>query len=75
MGGILRFIAAIITWVAVTVGFGATLASRGGTRVLPTATLPVPQLLEEDTSWQTPTPVSGVTAARRPTPPPRQRNP
>ena len=75
LGGILRFIAAIITWVAVTVGFGATLATRGGTRVMRTATLPVALPVEEETSWQTPTPVSGVTAARRPTPPPRQRNP
>ena len=76
LGGILRFIAAVITWVAATVGFGATLASRGGTRVMRTATLPLPEPVVDDMSWQTPTPVSGVTAARRPTPPPPgQRKP
>lgn len=65
VGGLVRFICMVVTWVAVTAGFGATLASRGGTRALH------PPLLEEiepidDLSWQTPTPVSGVAAARRP---------
>ncbi len=67
LGGLLRFIVMVVTWVAATAGFGATLASRGGTRS------PHPPMLEEiepvdDLSWQTPTPVSGVAAARRPTP-------
>jgi hypothetical protein len=66
LGGLLRFIIMVVTWVAATAGFGATLASRGGTRAL------YPPMLEEiepvdDLSWQTPTPVSGVAAARRPT--------
>jgi hypothetical protein len=66
LGGLLRFIVMVVTWAAATAGFGATLASRGGTRALH------PPMLEEiapvdDLSWQTPTPVSGVAAARRPT--------
>lgn len=71
-GALLRLVAAMVTWVAVTVGFGATLASRGGTRA-PSGHVPPPQVppLVTDASWQTPTPVSGVAAARRPTPPPR----
>lgn len=72
LGAVLRLLAAMVTWVALTVGFGATLASRGGTRApggrVPASTVP-PTI--SDTSWQTPTPVSGVAAARRPTPPPR----
>ncbi|HXE59354.1 MAG TPA: hypothetical protein VN607_01560 [Gemmatimonadaceae bacterium] len=71
-GALLRLVAAMVTWVAVTVGFGATLASRGGTRApgrMPPPREPLAPI--PDTSWQTPTPVSGVAAARRPTPPPR----
>ena len=74
IGGLLKLVSAALTWVAVTVGFGATILSRGGTRV-PGATMidaPVP---EDEASWQTPTPVSGVAAARRPTPAPRPREP
>lgn len=54
-----------ITWVAVTAGFGATLLSRVGARpvrVSVVASAPVDQY-----AWATPTPVSGVAAARRPT--------
>lgn len=72
LGALLRLVAAMVTWVAVTVGFGATLASRGGTRTpggrVPPAPLAAPI---SDAGWETPTPVSGVAAARRPTPPPR----
>ncbi|MGH7647408.1 MAG: hypothetical protein ACREND_04785 [Gemmatimonadaceae bacterium] len=72
LGALLRLIAAMVTWVAVTVGFGATLASRGGTRAPGRAPAPrVPPPPAPDSGWQTPTPVSGVAAARRPTPPPR----
>jgi hypothetical protein len=72
LGGLVRFIVAVLTWVALTAGFGATLASRGGTRS------PASPALEElesadDLSWQTPTPVSGVAAARRPTAAERER--
>jgi hypothetical protein len=54
-----------VTWVAVTAGFGATLLSRVGARpvrVSVVASMPVDQY-----AWATPTPVSGVAAARRPT--------
>ena len=72
LGALLRLVAAMVTWVAVTVGFGATLASRGGTRAPGHAPAPrVPPPVIPDAGWQTPTPVSGVAAARRPTPPPR----
>jgi hypothetical protein len=71
LGGIVRLCAAAITWVALTVGFGAALLTRGGTRE-PSGIVPPapPAPLEEDASytWDTPTPVSGVAAARRPTP-------
>jgi hypothetical protein len=72
LGGLVRFIVAVLTWVALTAGFGATLASRGGTR---SPTLPAFEELEpaDDLSWQTPTPVSGVAAARRPTAAERER--
>lgn len=74
LGGLVRFLVATVTWAALTVGFGATLASRGGTRSPPTPPAPVPPPAE-DYAWQTPTPVSGVAAARRPTPAPRSREP
>ncbi len=72
LGGLVRFIVAVLTWVALTAGFGATLASRGGTR---TPARPAFEELEraDDLSWQTPTPVSGVAAARRPTATERER--
>ncbi len=65
LGGLVRFVCMVLTWVAATAGLGATLASRGGTRS------PRQPMLEEiepadELSWQTPTPVSGVAAARRP---------
>jgi uncharacterized membrane protein YbaN (DUF454 family) len=67
-GPLLRVVAAIITWVAVTAGAGAVILSRGGTRrvVIEPAKLEI----EDSRSWETPTPVSGVVAARRPTPAP-----
>jgi hypothetical protein len=72
LGGLVRFIVTVLTWVALTVGFGATLASRGGTRTGAARELEEPELVD-DLSWQTPTPVSGVAAARRPTPAERER--
>ena len=71
VGDMVRVGAIALTWVAVTVGFGATLASRAGTRrdVTPEPAAPP----EEEYLWQTPTPVSGVAAARRPTPAPGPR--
>lgn len=72
LGGLVRFIVAVLTWVALTVGFGATLASRGGTRSATPISFEEPAPAD-DLSWQTPTPVSGVAAARRPTPADRER--
>ena len=64
---ILRGIAVAITWVAATAGLGAAVISRGGTRRQAAAT---PELasVNDMPAWQTPTPVTGVVAARRPTP-------
>lgn len=65
---VLRGIAFAVSWVAVTVGLGAALMSRAGTKRLDAreraaaARRPAP----EDLAWQTPTPVTGVAAARRP---------
>lgn len=66
IGGILRVLAATVSWVAITAGFGAVILSRGGQR-RPQAALDEPAL-QDIASWQTPTPVGGVAAARRPTP-------
>ena len=62
MGVLARLVALALTWVAATVGVGAVVRSRGGRRVEdrePTSETAVPL-------WQTPTPVGGVVAARRP---------
>jgi hypothetical protein len=50
------------TWAAITIGLGAAILSRAGThRKVAGGTRPV-----ELASWQTPTPLTGVAAARRP---------
>jgi signal transduction histidine kinase len=75
---VVRAVALAVTWVAGTAGFGAALLSRAGTRGLrPTpaaraavGTMPVDR--GGVPVWQTPTPLTGIVAARRPTPvPPR----
>ena len=63
---IIRLVAAVFTWVAVTAGFGAVILSRVGSRRIEARA--EPEVVLDDLSWQTPTPVSGVAAARRPTP-------
>jgi hypothetical protein len=68
-GGAMRIVALLITWVAATVGLGATIVSRGGTADVDEPAPPVTRTAELE--WQTPTPVAGVAAARRPTPAPR----
>ncbi len=68
-GATVRIIAVLLTWVAATVGFGATILSRGGTAETARPSIPVTRTAELE--WQTPTPVAGVAAARRPTPAPR----
>lgn len=60
-----RMIAIAVTWVAATAGLGAAVISRGGVR---RAVAPAARRAMNSSSWATPTPVSGVTAARRPTP-------
>ena len=61
---VLRAVALAGSWVALTFGLGATILTRSGTRG--------DQLRDrrprsaDDLSWQTPTPVTGVVAARRP---------
>lgn len=53
-----------ISWVAATAGFGATLLSRVGMRpVRASASREIPV---DQYAWATPTPVTGVAAARRP---------
>jgi hypothetical protein len=60
-----RMVAVAVTWVAATAGLGAAVISRGGVR---RTTAPAAQRALNTASWATPTPVAGVTAARRPTP-------
>lgn len=63
-GSILRAVALAGSWVALTFGLGATILTRAGTlRDGDRARRPRPA---DDLSWQTPTPVTGVVAARRP---------
>jgi hypothetical protein len=62
--GILRAIAFVITCVAATAGLGAAILSRAGTRrEIPAG---APASAPDPVGWQTPTPVTGVAAARRP---------
>lgn len=64
VGSVLRAVALAGCWVAVTFGLGATILTRAGTRRdgdRQRASRPADEL-----SWQTPTPVTGVVAARRP---------
>jgi hypothetical protein len=67
VGGILRVAAFALTWVGTTAGLGAAIISRGGTR-REEEVEPPPSKSVDELSWMTPTPVTGVVAARRPTP-------
>jgi hypothetical protein len=71
IGGVLRGIAFAVSWVAATAGLGAAILSRAGTRrdapLAAPASRPAPPPAMD---WQTPTPIGGVVAARRPTPAP-----
>lgn len=63
VGSVLRAVALAGSWVAATFGLGATILSRAGTqRDVGRTTAKV----VDEMSWQTPTPVTGVAAARRP---------
>ena len=58
---VVRAAALAATWAAITLGLGAAILSRAGThRRVAAGTRPV-----ELASWQTPTPLTGVMAARR----------
>ncbi len=64
-GGMLARIAAVaITWVAASAGLGAALMARGGVRRVH---LHVARAEVSPEGWQTPTPIGGIVAARRPT--------
>ena len=65
IGSVLRAVALAGSWVALTLGLGATLITRAGTRREGEARKLSPMPVS-DMSWQTPTPVTGVVAARRP---------
>lgn len=60
-----------LTWVAATAGFGAALLSRAGTAQLRRPARREPDLAPVDRGgvpvWQTPTPITGIVAARRQT--------
>ena len=58
-----RIIAIAVTWVAASAGLGAALLSRGGVKRM---MAPATQKAMASAGWATPTPVSGVVAARRP---------
>jgi hypothetical protein len=62
---LMRMVAVAVTWVAATAGLGAAVVSRGGVR---RTIAPEARRALNTASWATPTPVAGVTAARRPTP-------
>ena len=64
VGPILRAIAIAVTWVSATVGLGATIVSRAGTQRPGAGSLVASPA--DDLAWQTPTPVAGVAASRRP---------
>jgi hypothetical protein len=64
-GSILHAVALAVTWVAVTLGLGAIVASRVTLRRGQTVT-GSHVAAADPMVWQTPTPVTGVAAARRP---------
>ncbi len=67
-GGMLaRIVAVAITWVAVSAGLGAALIARGG---MPFVHVHAGRATASPAGWQTPTPIGGIVAARRPTPTP-----
>jgi hypothetical protein len=74
-GSVLRLLAFLSTWIAATVGLGATILTRAGTRTAISPPRVAAPTVTEEYAWQTPTPVSGVAAARRPTPAARSSEP
>ncbi len=61
---IARLLAVALTWVAASAGLGAALMARGGVRRVVQVRVAADEVAS---SWQTPTPIGGVVAARRPT--------
>jgi hypothetical protein len=68
VGIAVRVVAVVVTAVAITVGFGAVLVWRFELRRARRVVGAAPGTPLDDAVWQTPTPVAGVAAARRPTP-------
>ena len=67
VSAVVRGFAVVMTWVAMTAGLGAAVISRAGRRARERVTeKPIDE--EPDLSWQTPTPITGVAAARSPVP-------
>jgi hypothetical protein len=71
-GSILRAAALAVTWVAVTLGLGALIASRVALRRVQSTGAAAGGA--DPMVWQTPTPVAGVAAARRPVSAARSEN-
>lgn len=63
LGSLLHALAFVVTWAAATVGLGAAVITRGGGR--PSTAAAVPAHEGAELGWQTPTPISGIAAARR----------
>ena len=63
LGSLLHALAFVVTWAAATVGLGAAVITRGGSRPATAAVAAVPE--GSELGWQTPTPISGIAAARR----------
>lgn len=63
LGSLLHALAFVVTWAAATVGLGAAVITRGGGR--PSTVAAVPAHEGAELGWQTPTPISGIAAARR----------
>ncbi|MHB8839943.1 MAG: hypothetical protein ACYC7F_13450, partial [Gemmatimonadaceae bacterium] len=61
---LVRIVAIAVTWVAASAGLGAALLARGGVQRVHLRTAHVEV---SPASWQTPTPIGGIVAARRPT--------
>lgn len=64
LGTLINALAFVVTWAAATVGLGAAVITRGGKR--PRAPTIPPDDATPEVGWQTPTPISGVAAARGP---------
>jgi hypothetical protein len=78
IGVLLHAIASAVTTIVLLVGCGAVLLSRRDARNFLTIRGPrtsAPVTPSPDLLWQTPTPIGGVAAARRPTPPPPTSGP